>query len=272
MTKTSLTIAGSDSGGEAGIQADLKTFNDFGVFGLSCITATTAQNPHGITSINPVTKDCLQDQLDAVKNYFKPEFIKTGLIKGQDQIKVLIDSLFSEFVVTDPVIISSSGTPFLELKDLDLYNIFLSKKVSLLTPNWPELEYLLAHPFRTESEIKNTLIQARAKYNLDIYLKGGHSNNPNIDYLISDSGIYKLTSPLIKNTHSTHGTGCRLSSAICASLALNETLLQSACLAKNYVYHCINGNSKIAQERYVMNSPGPAKQLEMVVDLEKLDI
>jgi hydroxymethylpyrimidine/phosphomethylpyrimidine kinase len=250
---TCLTIAGSDSGGEAGVQADLKTFSHFNAFGTSAITATTAQNPQRIISLNPVSSKCLDDQLSAVLDYFHISHIKIGLLATSEQIKIVATKLDNvKHVIADPIMIATSGTQIMSDSDIAIYKKSLLPKVSILTPNWPEAEVLAERKIDSESDAINAMEKLFKLHNCKVYLKGGHSQKAGVDYFFDGIKTWRLSSKQLQ-IESSHGTGCRLSSAICASLAIGKNELESVTEAKNYVFTCLKNCSTLSDGKTVMN-------------------
>lgn len=250
---TCLTIAGSDSGGEAGIQADLKTFSHFNTFGTSAITATTAQNPQRIISLNPVSSKCLEDQLSAVLDFFSISHIKIGLLPTSEQIKIVAAKINKvSQVVADPIMIATSGTRIMSESDIDLYKKILLPKVSILTPNWPEAEILSEMKIDSERDAITAIKKLFKLYSCKVYLKGGHSQEAGVDYFFDGSKTWRLASEKLR-IESSHGTGCRLSSAICASLSIGKNDLEAVTEAKNYVFTCLSNCSTLNHGQMVMN-------------------
>lgn len=260
-----LTIAGSDSGGEAGIQADLKTFSDFDCHGLSAITANTAQSPNKIISLNPVSQTCLNDQLKALFGYFDIKFIKTGLLPNIEIMESILKLVPADAtLICDPLIASTSGTEIMSVNSLKYFKEKFSNRIDFLTPNLPEAEIL------SDSKLSGPELDQLSSFaRKGFFMKGGHSENPGVDYFFDGKEKWKLISPEL-NIKSSHGTGCRISSGLCAALALGKTPLDSAILAKNYVYHALNNCKKTAQDQWLMNSPGNIFDLENCVTVEKL--
>lgn len=260
-----LTIAGSDSGGEAGIQADLTTFRDFNCHGLSAITATTAQNPQKILSLNPSSKKCLEDQISALDAFFDLKFIKTGLLPSIEAMEVILNSIPEKSIlITDPLIASTSGTTIMNNETLKYFKNTFSKRIDYITPNLPEAEILVESKFSPES-ISSLFSFARK----GVYLKGGHSIKPGVDYFTDGNSTWLLECPEIE-IKSSHGTGCRISSGLCAALATGQKALNSAVLAKNYVYHSLKSCRKISTDKWLMCSPGNILTLQNKVTLKEL--
>ena len=267
-----LTIAGSDSGGEAGIQADLKTIHDFNCHGLTAITACTAQNRNEILSLNEVPAKTLVDQIKAVLSFFDPKHIKVGLLSSEDHLKIVGKYTEGKITVIDPVLKASSGSLFLSdnLKECFKENFF--REGNTITPNFDELCWLLnvAQNCEVQTLIKKAH-EAALRYKINFYVKGGHTKSPSTDFLIKPNTTVKFESKEIENTYSTHGTGCRISSAICAAMAHGIELVKACQLAKNYVYHAIESNI-LSNQHSLMSSPGKAENLPMKVTYQEIQL
>jgi hydroxymethylpyrimidine/phosphomethylpyrimidine kinase len=265
-----LAIAGSDSGGEAGIQADLQTFVDFRVHGLSAITANTAQSPEKILSINKVNHRALAEQINISLEYFQPSHIKTGLISDLDQLQAIYANIERQALITDPILKASSGASFCNEEMFHFYHNTFLDRISLLTPNWPELSWLTNLPIKNKDNALKAAQSLSKKHDLDIFLKGGHSPEPNTDYFINKNTTIKYSGELIQ-AKSSHGTGCRISSGICAALSLGHTPQRACQLAKNYVLHSLKNNA-YSNNHWVMQSPGPAENLKMLISYEEINL
>lgn len=235
--KKVLTIAGSDSSGGAGIQADIKTMTVNGVYAMSAITALTAQNTMGVTAISEVTSKFLRQQIDAVFEDIRPDAVKIGMVSSCDLIDVIaerLDFYKAENIVIDPVMISTSGSKLIDKKAIELLKNKLLPFATVITPNIPEAEVL------SGMEIKNTdgMINAAKKihdlFGCAVLLKGGHSLNDANDLLCCGGSIKWFYGKRIDNPN-THGTGCTLSSAIAANLAKGFSLENSVKKAKEYI-------------------------------------
>ncbi|MFC1467838.1 bifunctional hydroxymethylpyrimidine kinase/phosphomethylpyrimidine kinase [Verrucomicrobiota bacterium] len=229
------TIAGSDSGGGAGIQADLKIMHELGVHGCSVITALTAQNTLGVQLSEPVSPKMMQAQLDALADDLPPAAIKTGMLGTAENIRIITDVLRSlkqrhNFqLICDPVLKSTSGADLLEPEAIELLKAEMFPLVDLLTPNLPEAEALTGRQLDVEAASAE-LIKLGVK---SILIKGGHSaDNLCRDYWTDGQRAQWLESPRI-TTRATHGTGCVLSSAIASFLALGEPMPEAIRQAKN---------------------------------------
>jgi hydroxymethylpyrimidine/phosphomethylpyrimidine kinase len=234
-----LTIAGSDSSGGAGIQADLKTFAALGVYGASVITALTAQNTNGVTGIHQVPPDFVTAQMDAVFSDLDVKAVKIGMVAQLATIDAIVAGLTRwspKHTVLDPVMVATSGDRLLAADAVERLRTKLIPRASLITPNLPEAAALLDEPVAAseaaiESQGKRLLsMGCRA-----VLIKGGHGQGPeSIDYLVRGSGTIALAAPRIA-TGNTHGTGCSLSSAIAAGLAKGEQMETAVRHAKAWV-------------------------------------
>ncbi len=236
-----LTIAGSDSSGGAGIQADLKTMTMQGVYGMSAITALTAQNTTGVQGILPISSDFLRRQLVAICTDILPKAVKIGMIASAEQVTAICDILKQYHlpnVVLDPVMIATTGATLTKLHTVDAMKMQLFSMATLITPNLKEASELLDRTVHTVTEMKQAAIALAARYHTAVLIKGGHLENQATDVLYDGEKIVALVGERLP-TKNTHGTGCTLSSAIAASLAQGRTLLESVQRAKQYVTDCI---------------------------------
>ena len=241
MTAIALTIAGSDSSGGAGIQADLKTFAALGVYGASAITALTAQNTRGVTGIHDVPADFIGAQIDAVFDDLDVGAVKIGMLSQPATITVVADSLRrheAKNIVLDPVMVATSGAKLISDHAIDALRRDLIPMALVVTPNLPEAAVLTgASTARNEDEMK---IQARALLERganNVLIKGGHgAGAESVDLLVGTNPSLgeRLAAPRVA-TQSTHGSGCTLSSAIAAGLAKGLDLVEAVHAAKAYV-------------------------------------
>ena len=239
MTAIALTIAGSDSSGGAGIQADLKTFSALGVYGASVITALTAQNTEGVEAVLVVPPDFVARQIKVVARDLKIGAVKIGMLATAEVIEAVagaLEALPGVPVVLDPVMVAASGDALLDEDAIETLRSILVPRATLITPNLPEAAKLLG-----ESEAKNEremVAQAVALRHLGakaVLIKGGHADGAKaIDVLVDEGGELRLEAPRVE-TGNTHGTGCTLSSAIAAELAKGAPLRDAARTAKAYV-------------------------------------
>jgi hydroxymethylpyrimidine/phosphomethylpyrimidine kinase len=239
MTAIALTIAGSDSGGGAGIQADLKTFSALGVYGASVITALTAQNTRGVTGIHEVPPAFVRQQMDAVFSDLAVNAVKIGMLANPAVIEAVADGLAAwgaRTVVLDPVMIAASGDPLLRDEAVSTLREKLIPMASVVTPNLPEAARLLERPVGEGRA--DMLAAAEALLAMgpgSVLVKGGHgSGAESADFFYDGSEPLWLTAPR-HETRNTHGTGCTLSSAIAAGLARGLELADAVAAAKAYI-------------------------------------
>jgi hydroxymethylpyrimidine/phosphomethylpyrimidine kinase len=239
MTAIALTIAGSDSGGGAGIQADLKTFSALGVYGASVITALTAQNTKGVTAIHNAPADFVTAEIDAVFSDLAVNAVKIGMLSRTDIIAAVASGLQTwkpPFVVLDPVMVATSGDRLIREDAITAIVKHLFPRVTIITPNLAEAATLLNLPVaETEDEMQHQGEALRELGAKAVLMKGGHGHGDySVDLLISDQGVQRFSARRIE-TKNTHGTGCTLSAAIAAGLAKGFALETSVSEAKAYV-------------------------------------
>ncbi len=243
------TIAGSDSGGGAGIQADLKTMNALGAHGCSVITALTAQNTVEVSCIEPVSLEMLRDQLEALRPDLPPVAVKLGMLGGPETIAVIRETLdqLDAFIVCDPVMISTAGQSLLQVETLAQVKTKLLPGIHLLTPNLPEAEALLSCTITSDTDIEQAAFGLLKLGVRSVLLKGGHGSAEFSQDFYTD-GVKKvwLTSPR-KNTRHTHGTGCTLSAAVTACIALGYEPLDAIVIAKAYVNQGLRLSPELGQ-------------------------
>ena len=242
-TPIALTIAGSDSSGGAGIQADLKTFAALGVYGASVITALTAQNTRGASGIHAVPAGFVTAQIDAVFSDLHVDAVKIGMAAEFATIDAIAAGLTRwspKHVVLDPVMVATSGDRLLATEAVDALRTKLMPRASLVTPNLPEAAALLDEPVALdESAIESQGKRLLALGCRAVLIKGGHGEGAeSIDYLVSSGGTIALAAPRVA-TKNTHGTGCSLSSAIAAGLAKGEDMESAVRNAKAWVHAAI---------------------------------
>ena len=240
--RIALTIAGSDSGGGAGIQADLKTFHRFGVFGTSVITAITAQNTLGVANWMAVPTTLITEQLDAVASDLRPAAIKTGMLADASVVRVVREGIVKHRLapyVLDPVMVATSGDPLLAPDAVHAIESELLPLADLVTPNLDEARILSGIEVSSVAEMQRAarlLVERGARAAL---IKGGHlSGAEAIDVLDTGDDVHLFRHPRIDTRH-THGTGCTLSAAIAAHLALGHSLQDSVELSLDYVHRAI---------------------------------
>lgn len=235
--RTALTIAGSDSCGGAGIQADIKTMISNGVYAMSAITALTAQNTTGVTAIMNTTPEFLGAQLDSIFTDIYPDAVKIGMVSDAKLIKVIAAKL-QEYdaynIVVDPVMVATSGARLIDEDAIDVLKSELFPLATVLTPNIPEAEVLSGMRITDEASMVEAAKFISETYEASVLLKGGHQINDANDLLYSVGVATWFKGKRINNPN-THGTGCTLSSAIASNLAKGYDLVSSVELAKQYI-------------------------------------
>ena len=235
--KTVLSIAGSDSCGGAGIQADLKTMTMNGVYGMTAITALTAQNTTGVRGISEVSPEFLKQQIDAVFEDIYPDAVKIGMVSSSLLIRVIAERLAfykAKNIVVDPVMVATSGSKLLQDDAIDTLTSCLLPMASVTTPNIPEAEILSGIKIDSVSLMQEAAELIGRKYDCAVLLKGGHSINDANDLLYKDGNFTWFEGKRINNPN-THGTGCTLSSAIASNLAKGLKLEDAVKMAKEYI-------------------------------------
>jgi hydroxymethylpyrimidine/phosphomethylpyrimidine kinase len=250
MTPIAVTIAGSDSGGGAGIQADLKTFSALGVYGASVITALTAQNTRGVTAIHDVPGDFITAQIDAVFSDLAVNAVKIGMLSQPAAIRAVaagLDRWKQTLVVLDPVMVAASGDRLLAPDAIEVLKRDLFPRALVVTPNLPEAAALLDAPLaETESEMRAQAEKLLALGARTVLIKGGHASGPeSVDLLVSPTACARLIAARVASAN-THGTGCTLSSAIAAGLAKGQRLAEAVADGKLYVTEAIRAADELA--------------------------
>lgn len=252
-TPIALTIAGSDSSGGAGIQADLKTFAALGVYGASVITALTAQNTQGVSGIHAVPSEFVTAQIDAVFSDLAVGAVKIGMVAQPDVMDAIVAGLTRwspRHVVLDPVMVATSGDRLLAAEAVEALRSKLIPRAAVITPNLPEAAALLDEPMALSEEA----IQQQGRRLLAlgckaVLIKGGHGEgSQSTDYLVDANGMIALSAPRVA-TRNTHGTGCSLSSAIAAGLAKGEDMQTAVRNAKAFVSAAISAADRFSVGR-----------------------
>jgi hydroxymethylpyrimidine/phosphomethylpyrimidine kinase len=233
-----LTIAGSDSGGGAGIQADLKTFRAYGVFGTSAITCLTAQNPHEVRGVVAVPADMVRLQVETVAAGFPIAAAKTGMLYAADIIRAVADIVAAcaiPTLVVDPVMVATSGAKLLQDEAVAALVRELLPRATVITPNLPEAEVLLGEPIRSAQSLRDAARRLAGRFGTWCVVKGGHLEGGEVLDVLSDgSAVEEWSSPRI-DAKQTHGTGCTFSAATAAGLALGLTVPEAVARAKDFV-------------------------------------
>lgn len=233
-----LTIAGSDSSGGAGIQADLKAFAAHGVYGMSVITALTAQNTETVTGVFEVPAQFVEEQIDTVVADITPDAVKTGMLSSADIIAVVAAKVRQHglrHLVVDPVMVSKSGARLLRADAVQALRSKLLPLADVVTPNIPEAEDLTGRTLRTDDDIRQAARDIQALGPRNVVMKGGHREGEVVvDLLFDGEKFHEYSGPRVQ-TSSTHGTGCTFASAIAAQLALGSAVPQAVRLARGYL-------------------------------------
>ena len=253
--RTALSIAGSDSSGGAGIQADIKTMSANGVYAMTAVTALTAQNTTGVTDILDSTPAFLSAQLDAVFTDIFPDAVKIGMVSSAELISVIAQKLRqygARHIVVDPVMVATSGSRLLREDAVEALKTELLPLAEVATPNIPEAEILADMPIRTPADMENAARSISEKYGCAVLCKGGHDLNDANDLLWKDGAGYWFNGRRINNPN-THGTGCTLSSAIAANLAKGMALEDAVRRAKEYISGALAAMLDLGHGRGPMN-------------------
>ncbi|MDD2843983.1 MAG: bifunctional hydroxymethylpyrimidine kinase/phosphomethylpyrimidine kinase [Rhodoferax sp.] len=244
-----LSIAGSDSGGGAGIQADLKTFAALGCFGMTAITALTAQNTCGVRAIHPVPPDMLRAQIDAVLEDIGADAVKVGMLHSPEIVRTVaqaIDRHHLSRVVFDPVMVATSGAKLIDDPAIAVLVTELFPRAALITPNLDEAGLLVGRPLASAQDMAQAAAELMARGARAVLLKGGHLAGDVVTDLLlqADCEPLWMQAPRI-DTANTHGTGCTLSSAIAAHLALGATLADAVQQARDFVRQALRAGASV---------------------------
>jgi hydroxymethylpyrimidine/phosphomethylpyrimidine kinase len=254
-----LTIAGSDSGGGAGIQADLKTFSAHSVFGTTAITCITAQNPNSVSGILKISTDMIEKQILAIFDYFPITAAKTGMLFSNDIIELVVKILKEKKIklVVDPVMVATSGAKLLEDDAILSIQEKLIPLASLITPNLDEAEILLGEKIVNLEDSAKKLYKI---YKVPVLLKGGHLQDSNFatDILFDGEFLFPFNSKFLTGID-THGTGCTYSAAITANLGKGFGLMESVSLAKYYIYETLMQSILINDKNFLNHFPSVLK-------------
>lgn len=253
--KTALTIAGSDSSGGAGIQADLKTMTMHGVYGMSAVTALTAQNTLGVTDVMEATPDFLAAELDAVFTDIFPDAVKTGMVSSSKLIHVIVDKLKqyqAKNIVVDPVMVATNGAKLISDEAIETLKKELLPIATVITPNRPEAEVLTGVKIESPADMEVAAHRIFDEFGCAVLLKGGHDLNDANDLLWSVKGPEWFYGKRIDNPN-THGTGCTLSSSLAANLALGKELGESIRMAKEFISGALSDKLDLGRGKGPMN-------------------
>ena len=249
--KKALTIAGSDSGGGAGIQADLKTFQELEVFGMSALTAVTAQNTLGVHAVYPMSAEAVVKQIEAIGRDMGADAVKTGMLFNAEIIEAVAAQLTIygwENVVVDPVMIAKGGASLLQMEAISAMKKYLLPRSKVITPNIPEAEVLTGMVIQSSEDKKEASRKLHGFGVKNVVIKGGHDENvsESTDLLFDGKEFYTFTSKRIE-TKNTHGTGCTFSAVITAELAKGASVYEAVCIAKDFIQAAIEDQLEIGQ-------------------------
>jgi hydroxymethylpyrimidine/phosphomethylpyrimidine kinase len=272
-----LTIASSDSGGGAGIQADLKTFAALGVHGASAIACLTAQNPKRVLAIEPCSPKMLRRQIEAVFEELNPAAVKTGMLFSAENVSVVAEFFGHRQLIVDPILISTSGAKLLEPAALKILTEKLLPLATLVTPNLAEAEILSGQKISSVEEMSTATQKIHSLFGCAVLVKGGHlpaivarasrpcvpkihgqdarATTQAVDIFFDGKTELLLSAPFVQGVR-THGTGCTYSAAICAALALGHDLPQAIQIGKNFVTRAISESYKIGKHFALGNFQG----------------
>ncbi len=253
-----LTVAGSDSGAGAGVQADLRAFAFFQVFGTCAITAATAQNPRQVRAVHPVPPSHVRAQMEAVLEAFDIRAAKTGMLVNSEIVDTVVEVLGARPdipLVVDPVMIATSGVPLLESSGRRALCERLLPRAAVMTPNLPEAEAIGNRRVGGRKEVADAARDLARRFQCLAVIKGGHDpDNPSADTVSDGDRVWVLTSPQLVPKAS-HGTGCSLSAAIAAGLAVGLEPLEAVRCAKAYVFGCLQNCRQVGPDLWTMVPP-----------------
>jgi len=258
-----LTVAGSDPGGGAGVQADLKTITLLGTYGMGAITALTAQNTRGVRGIHPVPGDFVADQIEAVLDDLGADLLKTGMLYSAAIVSTVSRTIARHGLpaVVDPVMIAKGGAPLLQQEAVDALRRELMPRTYLLTPNLPEAEALSGLPVETESDMERAARRLQEMGARNVLLKGGHLQGEPVDLLLTGTTLHRFPSERF-DTPNTHGTGCAYSAAIAAFLAQGLPLPEAVGKAKSFISEAIRTSFSMGSGHGPVNHWQAAKNQE----------
>ena len=244
-----MTIAGSDSGGGAGIQADLKTFSALGVYGASTLTAITAQNTVAVTAVHELPTDVIAAQIDAVITDIGVDAVKTGMLSSVAIVEVVAQELKRHGItnlVVDPVMVAKSGDALLRREAVDSLRTRLLPLAAVVTPNIPEAETLTGREIVSDEDMRRAAEEIVAMGARAVVVKGGHRDGPATDLYYDGSRFQEFSAPRF-DTVNTHGTGCTFASAVAAGLAQGKDVIDAVAQAKEYITGAIRNSYPLGQ-------------------------
>jgi hydroxymethylpyrimidine/phosphomethylpyrimidine kinase len=258
-----LTIAGSDNSAGAGIQADLKTFTHFRVYGQTVVTCVVAEVPSKVSRIQPVDLEVIRDQLSLSLEYFPVSAIKTGMLFSAEIVDLVCAAIQSQpearrpALVVDPVMAAGSGDPLLQSGARERYQDRLFPLASVVTPNLDEAELLLETRIPTVEALHGAAVELARRHGVPFLVKGGHLPGASaVDWLVAEGHAIRISGPYHTNV-STHGTGCTFSAALAANLALGKDLEEAAGAAKTYVTRAISTSLRWVGNRGEISALNP---------------
>ena len=252
---TAMTIAGSDSGGGAGIQADLKTFAALGVYGTSVLTAITAQNTVGVTAVHEIPTDIIAAQIQAIMADIGADAVKTGMLSSTAIVCLVAEELERQriaLLVVDPVMVAKSGDALLQEEAIEALRTRLLPLAAVVTPNIPEAEALTGLKITGSADMRRAAELILRMGARSVVVKGGHRQGPATDLFYDGSRFQEFTAPRI-DTRNTHGTGCTFASAVAAGLARGMEVIDAVALAKEYVTEAIRRAFPLGQGHGPLN-------------------
>ena len=250
-----MTIAGSDSGGGAGIQADLKTFAALGVYGTVTLTAITAQNTVGVSGVHEIPTDMIAAQMDAVMDDIGADAVKTGMLSSREIVEAVAAQVKKHGVpslVVDPVMVAKSGDPLLRDDAVQALRASLIPLAAVVTPNIPEAEALTGMVIASDDDVMEAARRIAGMGARSVVVKGGHRQGPAVDVLYDGHDFRQFSAPRI-DTANTHGTGCTFASAVAAGLAQGKPLPEAVAQAKDYVTEAIRASFPIGRGHGPLN-------------------
>ena len=250
-----MTIAGSDSGGGAGIQADLKTFAALGVYGASTLTAITAQNTVGVAAVHELPTDMIAAQINAVVTDIGVDAVKTGMLSSSAIVEIVVQELERHRITTlvvDPVMIAKSGDSLLREDAVDALRNLLVPLAAVVTPNIPEAETLTGREITSDQDMRWAAEQIIDMGARSVVVKGGHREGPATDLFYDGFQFREFTAPRFE-TKNTHGTGCTFASAVAAGLAQGKDVIDAVAQAKEYVTEAIRRSFPLGQGHGPLN-------------------
>jgi hydroxymethylpyrimidine/phosphomethylpyrimidine kinase len=262
--KKALTIAGSDSGGGAGIQADIKTFQELEVFGMSAVTAVTAQNTLGVQAVFPMTVEAVSKQIESIGEDIGTDAVKTGMLFNADIIQAVSEKIQQyqwKNVVVDPVMIAKGGASLLQMEAISALKAYLLPLATIITPNIPEAEVLTGMSIHNDDDKKEAAKRLHATGSKHVIIKGGHDVNASesIDLLYDGKDFTPFNSVRI-HTKNTHGTGCTFSAAVTAEIAKGQSVQDAVLTAKEFIQAAIGEQLHIGQGHGPTNHGAYRKQ------------